>query len=193
MNRAQVTDAELITAYKTSGDTNLVGELYTRYSHLVYIICGGWLKNEEDRKDAVMEIFEKLIVALKEKEISDFKNWLAVVARNHCVTHLRKQNYRSQFSQEVEDFEKFSESVENHSDVRLYDKEDQEAQSVDLQHALKKLNDAQRTCIEMFYSDTDKKSYKEIAQLTGYSEKEVKSHIQNGRRNLKVMMTKSRQ
>lgn len=194
MNLKQITDRDLISAYKASGDSALVGELYPRYfSHLVYIICSGWIRNEEDRKDAVMEIFEKLLTALKEKEVSDLKNWLAVVTRNHCITRLRKQNYRARFTHKVDDFEKFSEHVEFADDARLHNKADAENQAEQLQAALQALNAAQRSCIEMFDSDTNKKSYKEIAGITGYSEKEVKSHIQNGRRKLKILLMKQRE
>jgi RNA polymerase sigma-70 factor (ECF subfamily) len=183
-------DSELIAAYRDSGDSAYLGELYTRYSHLVYIICGGWLKNEEDRKDAVMEIFEKLIESLQEREIANFKAWLCIVAKNHCISKLRKKNYRARFTQEVEDFEKLIEFVENAESGRLYNREEQERHRFDLQGALEKLNDAQRTCIELFYDESERKSYKEIARATGFSEKEVKSHIQNGRRNLKIMLDK---
>jgi RNA polymerase sigma-70 factor (ECF subfamily) len=190
MTHNQLPDSELIAAYQNYGDTKYLGELYARYSHLVYIICGGWLKNDEDCKDAVMEIFEKLIEALQKREISDFKAWLCIVVKNHCISKLRKKKYRAQFTQEVEDFEKMTGFVENTEFERLYNKEEQEKHRYDLQAALKKLNDAQRTCIELFYSESERKSYKVIARVTGFSEKQVKSHIQNGRRNLKILLTR---
>lgn len=184
----QLPDSELIAAYRNSGDTKCLGELYTRYSHLVYIICGGWLKSDEDCKDAVMEIFEKLIEALRQQEISDFKAWLCIIAKNHCISKIRKKNYRARFTQEVEDFEKMVEFVENAESERLYNREERERHKFDLRGALEKLNDAQRTCIKLFYGESERKSYKEIARVTGFSEKEVKSNIQNGRRNLKILL-----
>lgn len=188
MTDEQLSDSALITAYQNSGDAVYLGELYTRYSHLVYIICGGWLKNEEDRKDAVMEIFEKLMESLRQKNIDNFKPWLATVTKNYCITKLRKRSYRAQFAQEVEDFEKFVEGVENDDPKRHISRAVEETQHQALEAALKKLSDAQRECIELFYGENEGKSYKEIVKITGFSEKEVKSHIQNGKRKLKILL-----
>ena len=181
-------DSELIRAYRDTGNTIFIGEFYKRYSHLVYIICGGWLKNEEDRKDAVMEIFEKLIDVLSRKDIDDFQSWLAVVTRNHCVSRLRKQNFRGKFTRELDNFENYVSRVESESDGRHIDREDMEGYSLLLQDALLRLNEAQRICVQLFYGENERKTYKEIALITGFTEKEVKSHIQNGKRNLKKML-----
>jgi DNA-directed RNA polymerase specialized sigma24 family protein len=51
---------------------------------------------------------------------------------------------------------------------------------------LEELKQEQRLCIQLFY--IQKKSYEEITQITQYSLKEVKSHLQNGRRNLKILL-----
>jgi RNA polymerase sigma-70 factor (ECF subfamily) len=55
-----------------------------------------------------------------------------------------------------------------------------------LESALGTLNDKQRTCIDLFYMQ--QKSYEEISTITGLDIKEVKSHLQNGKRNLKIKM-----
>jgi RNA polymerase sigma-70 factor (ECF subfamily) len=183
-----MSDLELVTRYRETHDPSHVGALYLRYSHLVYVISRGILKNEEDAQDAVMAVFEKLIKTLQEKEIANLKAWLATVTQNHCISHVRKQSFRAQYHQEVDDLEKLADvDVENGDSVRLYKGE--ESQSA-LQQALAQLSEAQRTCIELFYAADGKKSYKEIAQITGYTEKEVKSHLQNGKRNLKSLIAR---
>ena len=53
-----------------------------------------------------------------------------------------------------------------------------------LEVALAQLNYEQRTCIELFYLQN--LTYQQIAVKTNYSLLQVKSHIQNGRRNLKI-------
>src|SRR5688572_10115848 len=83
-----LSDAELIREYKTSGDLALVGFLFDRYMTLVYGICFKYLKNREESRDAVMQLFEKLIVSLKEHEITYFKSWLYATSRNHCLMAL---------------------------------------------------------------------------------------------------------
>ena len=90
-NIQSLSDNELIIRYKKSDNNLLVGELYQRYSHLVYGVCLKYLKNEEESKDAVLQIFEKLLEDLKKHEIANFKSWLHSVARNHCLMFLRKQ------------------------------------------------------------------------------------------------------
>lgn len=49
------------------------------------------------------------------------------------------------------------------------------------------LSAEQHLCISLFYFDG--KTYKEIAAATAFSEKQVKSHIQNGRRRLKQALS----
>jgi RNA polymerase sigma-70 factor (ECF subfamily) len=60
-----------------------------------------------------------------------------------------------------------------------------------MEASLKELNDEQRTCVTLFY--LQKKSYNEIADITGYTTMQVKSYIQNGKRNLKIIIEKKMQ
>jgi len=60
----------------------------------------------------------------------------------------------------------------------------------DLNEAIGRLNPAQQTCICLFY--LEKKNYKDIAATTGYDMKKVKSHIQNGKRNLRKLLITSK-
>ena len=52
--------------------------------------------------------------------------------------------------------------------------------------ALQQLNKEQQQCVTLFY--LEKKSYLEITTMTDYTLMQVKSHIQNGKRNLKILM-----
>ena len=54
--------------------------------------------------------------------------------------------------------------------------------------ALKELNPEQQQCVTLFY--LNKKSYQEISEATGYSLLQVKSYIQNGKRNLRILIDK---
>jgi RNA polymerase sigma-70 factor (ECF subfamily) len=55
-----------------------------------------------------------------------------------------------------------------------------------LETAINALSAEQKQCIELFYMN--EKSYREVEQITGYSYNEVKSHLQNGKRNLKQLV-----
>src|ERR1044071_7929293 len=88
----EMSDDDLLAAYRLSGDKALVGELYTRYAHLVYGLCLNYFRDRELARDAVLQLFEKLFETLTRTKPENFKTWLTYVARNHCISELRKQN-----------------------------------------------------------------------------------------------------
>ena len=55
-----------------------------------------------------------------------------------------------------------------------------------MKECLPKLKENQRVCVELFYLKN--KSYQEIANETEFSLNEIKSYIQNGKRNLKLLI-----
>ncbi|HMC85794.1 MAG TPA: sigma-70 family RNA polymerase sigma factor, partial [Chitinophagaceae bacterium] len=85
----QTSDKELVLAYQQSGDLKLLSNLYQRYMELVYGVCLKYLADPETAKDAVMQVFEELIIKLKKHEVDNFKSWLYTVAKNHCLMQLR--------------------------------------------------------------------------------------------------------
>ena len=184
-NIQNYSDSELISAYKKSDDNSLVGELYKRYSHLVYGVCLKYLKNEDEAKDAVLQIFENLLDDLKKHDISNFKSWLHSVARNHCLMFLRKlqtvQKRVNEYEATYVEEESFS------APFTVHDKEEKEVMLTKLEEAITLLKDEQRICIELFF--LKEKCYTEVAEITGYDLKKVKSYIQNGKRNLANIMS----
>jgi RNA polymerase sigma-70 factor, ECF subfamily len=178
------TDDELITKYKKNGDGLLVGELYKRYSHLVYGVCLKYLKNEDESKDAVLQIFENLLADLKKHEITNFKSWLHSVSRNHCLMFLRKQQTKLKRVNEYEAVYQHEETFA--APFAVNEAEEKEVMLTKLEEALATLKDEQRICIELFF--IKEKCYSEVAEITGYEIKKVKSYIQNGKRNLANIM-----
>lgn len=173
------TDAALIQLYQRELNAEYIGELYKRYSLLVYGLAYKYLKHEEDAQDAVTEIFEIILEKLKTHEVEFFKSWLFILSKNYLMRRKSKNN-----SLEIIDIENISEKfMENETDLSL---NIQEEQSVLLKQAISNLNDEQRTCIELFYYK--QKPYQEVASITGYDLNKVKSAIQNGKRNLKLFM-----
>jgi RNA polymerase sigma factor (sigma-70 family) len=180
-------DDELIANYRDSGDMDIVGEIYRRYSHLVMGTCFKYLKDKENASDATMQIFEKLISDLKTTQVTYFKSWLYTVSKNHCLMQLRKEtSIQKQFENIRENSpEKF---VEIWDELHLNHESDEEKRLVVLTEALNQLGAEQRTCVELTYFEN--KSYKEIAEITGMDMNQVKSYIQNGKRNLKILLEK---
>ncbi|MDN5204067.1 sigma-70 family RNA polymerase sigma factor [Fulvivirgaceae bacterium BMA10] len=180
------TDEELILEYRNSNDNSVLGDLYQRYTHLVFGVCMKYLKNQEDSKDAVMQIFETLIEKLKHHEVQNFKSWLHVLTKNHCLMQLRssKKMQHQDFQQNnLENHMELSYSLHHNDSVRL------EEDIRMLERAINHLPKEQKECVELFY--IKQKPYKEIVSITGYEMKKVKSYIQNGKRNLKIYMEKS--
>jgi RNA polymerase sigma factor (sigma-70 family) len=182
---SQYTDTELIAQYKKTDNNAIVGYLFEKYTHLVFGVCMKYLKDEEEAKDAVMLIFEKLLVDLKKHEISKFSGWLHSVARNHCLMHLRSEKTLTEKQRELKkDLKTF---VESDHQPHLNNVDDKEKQLSLMEEGIKTLKEDQRICVELFY--LKEKSYQEIADHTGYSLNNVKSNIQNGKRNIKIYMT----
>ena len=177
-------DNELIAKFKKTGDNTLVGELYKRYSHLVYGVCLKYLKNEAESQDAVLQIFENLLVDLKKHEILNFKSWLHSVARNHCLMFLRKQQTKLKRVNEYEATYQHEETFS--APFAIHEKEEKEIMLTKLEQAMNGLKEKQRVCIQLFF--LEEKCYNEVADITGYDIKKVKSYIQNGKRNLANIM-----
>lgn len=181
-NISLFSDKELVQHYKATADKQFVGELYKRYTHLVLGMCIHYFKDKEIAKDIVLQIFEKLFVELKKREVENFKAWLTFVVRNYCISELRKM--QTQFNRDREyQYEIKSQAIEVDNDIAYK----QEQQLEELEKAMKNLNPFQKKCIELFYFKN--MSYAQIVELTGYSVREVKSYIQNGKRNLKILLT----
>ena len=173
------TDAELVDQYKTSPDTKFVGQLYERYMELVYGVCLKYLKNPEDARDAVINIYEELVSKLQRYEVDNFKSWLYTLAKNHCLMKLRSEKKHKVVNMDIE----LVQSTEN---VHLNGELDKEENFLKLDYCMGQLQEEQKMVIDLFYLKG--KCYNEITQLTGMEWNKVRSLIQNGRRNLKICM-----
>ena len=179
-NPSSLSDEELIEKFLETGDKHFFGVLFQRYTHLVFGACMKYLKNRDESEDAVMDIFEKLMSELKSHDVHNFKGWLYTVSRNHCLMKIRSEK-KMQITNDGEKLEGLV--VEMPEPMHLSNKVKQEIELTNLEQAMTKLGDEQRTCLELFY--LQEKCYNEVASITKYSLNEVKSYIQNGKRNLK--------
>ncbi|RAJ29203.1 RNA polymerase sigma factor [Pedobacter cryoconitis] len=177
-----VEDAELLKRYLKTGDLSALGELFDGHSTMVYYVCLKYLQDSEKSKDAVMGIFEELIVKVKKQEIRQFASWLYVLSRNYCLMQLRSKKHV-----QYVDFESIVEFTPlMHQD----EQENKEGKLTQLELCLEKLPEKQKRSVDLFF--LREKCYKEIVDFTGYRLNDVKSYIQNGKRNLKICMDKNR-
>ncbi len=174
-------DEELLSHYRNDHDENWIGLLLERYLHLIFGVCMKYLKNKTEAQDHTQQICLKVIGEIRKDEIRYFKAWLYQVTRNHCLMHLRKVKHETLPLDATR--EPVAETSLNHSEFI-----EKEKQYNRLEEAMKSLNEEQQSCIRLFYFH--QKTYQEISSEKGYSLKQVKSYIQNGRRNIKLFMEK---
>ena len=180
-NIVTLSDRDLIYRYQKTRNKRFVGELYKRYSHLVYGVSLKYFKNVPDAQDNVMVVFEKLMSDLESTDVKNFKAWIHTVTKNQCLMKLRKKSRLAGKEQNLETVE-YALTSEPKEDVKL-----KEEQFEQLEAAIEELKPEQRKCVELFF--LEQTCYQEIAEKTGFSLKKVKSYIQNGKRNLKIILT----
>jgi RNA polymerase sigma factor (sigma-70 family) len=185
VNLKTESDENLVVNYQNTKNNLVVGELFKRHSLMCFTVCVKYLRDEDAAHDATMNIFEKLFNDLQKHQINNFKSWLHTVCKNHCLILLRKPNVLVSINEDEEENENLFmqlSNILNHDD----DKQEKEEKLQAVENAILGLKDKQKQCIELFY--LKQKSYVEIADITGYTENEVKSYIQNGKRNLKIIL-----
>ncbi|HMR92381.1 MAG TPA: sigma-70 family RNA polymerase sigma factor [Chitinophagaceae bacterium] len=172
-------DKELADRYRQTGDMQVLGNLYQRYMDLVYGVCLQYLKEPEAAQDAVMQIFEELVLKLRKHEVENFRGWLHQVAKNHCLMQLRTPK-------NLKTVEFNAELMQSQENVHLNGVLEKEENFKRLDDCLGTLGAEQEEAIRLFYLQG--KCYNEIAAQTGREWNQVRSAIQNGRRNLKRCM-----
>ena len=176
-----ISDNELLDYYYADNNHEWIGILLQRYTMLLLGVCMKYVKNEEEAKDCVQQIFLKVLTEVSKYKIDYFKSWLYMVAKNHCLMKLRgaQQNRMFELTESTvvaDNDDKKNEVVENERTFSL------------MEEAINELNNEQRQCVILFY--LQKNSYSQISEKTGYNLLQVKSYIQNGKRNLRAIMEK---
>ena len=180
-SKHQRSDEDLIVEFNSSGNLEVLGELYSKYLHMVYGVCLKYLKDRDESIDAVMNIFEKLISELPKHKIEIFRSWLHVVTKNYCLMQLRsKKSKDEKYKEWIADSGYF---MDYGYDLHPIDQDDPDVEKA-LADCIERLNHEQRECIRQFYYEN--RCYNEIAKNIGVDERKVKSFLQNGKRNLKL-------
>ena len=179
---SHISDQDLLAKFNADHNNEWLGILLQRYTLLLLGVCMKYLKNEDDAKDSVQQVFLKVIQELQKYKVDYFKSWLYMVAKNHCLMKLRDR--QSKIPAELTDrmMATPGEEMDWHALVQT------DLTLELMETSLKELNPEQLQCVTLFY--LEKKSYQEITESTGFSMLQVKSFIQNGKRNLKILIEK---
>lgn len=177
-------EGALLTEYRRTGDIRLIGELYAFYMPLVYGVCLKYFQDSAKSEDAVMAIFEELVVKLRVHQVANFRSWLYSLARNFCLMEIRRDKKVELVDIDVlqHELSENTKSVGQTFDLEL------EGNLQMLEACLDTLTVEQQRCIRLFF--LEKRCYADIAKDTGFTLSKVKSYIQNGKRNLKLCMEK---
>jgi RNA polymerase sigma factor (sigma-70 family) len=173
-----LSDEDLVSRVKNGHQASLA-VLWDRYAQLLFGVCMKYLKDTERAKDAVTELFGSLPALLAKHEVKAVRPWLHTVMRNQCLMQLRQRKPEERFAEHLD----ATEQADDDAPLR-------EATLQRLEAAVAELTEEQRTCIRLFYFE--RQSYLLTAERTGFSLEQVRSHLQNGRRNLRVLLTKPR-
>ncbi|HMC97584.1 MAG TPA: sigma-70 family RNA polymerase sigma factor [Flavobacteriales bacterium] len=178
---AAASDEALVRALRDGHQASL-GDLWDRYAHLLFGVCMKYLKDTEQSKDQVVELFTALPELLRKHEVERFRPWVHTVMRNRCLMALRSgrngQHVPDDLLHDVEQ-DDAAEALSHESTLQQ------------LERAIEQLNDRQRTCIRLFY--LERQSYQQVAERTSQPLDQVRSHLQNGRRNLRLILQRSAQ
>ena len=174
-----LSDEELLHSYRRSGDNVWLGHLLQRYTTLLLGVGLKYLKDKALAEDAVQQVFMKALSHLPQEEILNFRGWLYILMRNHCLQQLRDK----------------TRIADDKALAYVADKETDREEEQMLEHTLEQmteaielLNEEQRQTIVLFY--LKKLSYEQIIAKTGFTFMQVKCYIQNGKRNLKMILLK---
>ena len=180
-----ITDQELLEQFYSDHNNEWLGVLLQRYTLLLLGVSMKYLKNEEEAKDSVQQVFLKVIQELQKYKVEYFKSWLYMVAKNHCLMKLREK--QGKITTEIND--RLTTKPEEETDRQTLLQNDYTLEI--MEQSLKELNQEQQQCVTLFY--LQKKSYQDVSDETGFSMLQVKSYIQNGKRNLRLLIEKKLQ
>lgn len=182
----ELDDKLLADHYRSSGNQQALAELFNRYKGLLLGVCYKYLQDTEAAADALSDIYVELVDKMQRHVVDTPKAWLHTLARNHCLMKLRKE--KNTATQEIQDYHVQSEGGWHPVDNAAVEKENK-LQA--LEHCIEQLKKDQQLAVRLFY--LEQKCYNEIADATGIAWNTIRSHIQNGRRNLKICMEQHEQ
>lgn len=186
-NLQSLSDLELVKLYKSRADQSVIGEFYQRYQHIVFGVCLKYMKDIDKSNDAMMHVYQELFDYLAKYEIKEFKSWLLTIARNHCLRILKNENHHIELNEITEKNNSVG-FMENEEEIAHL--KEKEKLFDHLGDSIEQLKEEQKVCIKLFYLKS--MSYQEVCEETGFELKKVKSFIQNGKRNLQIMLEKQR-
>lgn len=127
------------------------------------------LRNGEEANDIVQEAYMKLWQNVDKIEFTKAKSWLFTTARNTMLNQIKRNNKMESMS-----LRNFKEPYSNESDAELKEIIDK---------SLDQLPEIQKAIILL--KDLEGYNYKEIGEILGLNESQVKVYLFRGRKKIK--------
>jgi RNA polymerase sigma-70 factor (ECF subfamily) len=170
----KMNDTQLLEGYRSSGDNRYFQEIFGRYERRIQSLCLKFFHgNRTQAEDAKQDTFLKALQRASQDTIYNVGSWLLIVARNSCIDIHRKER--------ASIFESHSETDPDLVGVNQ-ETPQTETRLQELIDRINELGQKQRLCLKLYLEGY---TYQEIARITHYSEKEIKSAIQTGKENLR--------
>jgi RNA polymerase sigma-70 factor (ECF subfamily) len=170
-------DNELARLFTESGAREAFAELFRRHSRKVYHACFAFFRDGSLAEDATSETFLRAYQSRARFQEGDYLNWLQRIARNVCIDQWRKKKPEISID-----------GSEEEPGMELPGPAPDEGMQIAVQQLhreIAKLPADQRRCVEL---KIEGYSYEETAAMTGLALDAVRSHLQNGRRTLRLRM-----
>lgn len=170
-----MSDSELISLLKLR-DERAFTELYNRHWRLIYAHIYKMIRDEDDAKDILQDIFSSLW--LKSDQVPQQDNllpYLYTIARNKVLNTIRHQKYRDDY------FSSLAKYASEVSEATVFYLDERDLMAA-IEREIAALPPRMRQVFEM--SRKEHLSYKEIAERLGTSDETVKKQVS---KSLKVI------
>lgn len=168
------------------GDKEALEFLYQRYKKRIFNFCYRILSNRADAEEATGDFFAALSSGVKYKESAKFVTWAYTVARNICVSCMRKRLkwqflwIKSYESGTYEEIQLPDHKADHANDLAQADMAEH------IKQVINKLPEREKTLIVL--REYEQLSYNEIADITELTVSQVKVGIFRTREKLRKML-----
>ncbi len=169
-------DEQLVEEFKATGDSSCFAPIFVQYRRSILARCHAVVRNHAAAEDLAQDTFLTALVKIELFRSGNVYAWLCTIARRLCLNYL-EANVRLVAQADP-------------CEGRVYtpDFEHDLAWVQWLESILNQLSTPQRICMKLFY--VEQHTAAEVARITGFTEKQVKSHLQNGRRRFRILWEK---
>lgn len=167
-------EAELVAAYRERREGRHFEALYLRHRSRLFGLCLHFLGEPAEAEETVHDGFIKAYEQFATLRGDNFGAWLTRIATNLCLNRLRARRPQAEVDETMADM---TSTPPEQGAVGAQERHKAQA-------ALAALSAEQRRALELKYFKGC--SYQEISRLTGEDYDQVRSHLQNGRRNFRL-------